>query len=76
MTAKGFTKERLRGGNVTAATEVRFDGFALFINSAVEIHPLTAYLEVGLVYAPEIADRPLVDLPAFLELEGVAHDPS
>jgi hypothetical protein len=36
-TAKGFTEERLRGGNATGATEVRFDRFALFIDSAVEV---------------------------------------
>jgi hypothetical protein len=38
------------------------------MNGAVEVHPLTAYLEVGLVYPPGIADRLLVDLPTFLEL--------
>src|SRR4029077_5562816 len=76
VTAKGFTEERLRGGNVTCATEVRFDGFALFINSAVEVHPLSAYLEVGLVHTPGIADRPLIGLPAFLALWDVTYDPS
>jgi hypothetical protein len=76
VTAKGFTEERLRGGIVTAATEVRLDGFALFINSAVEIHPLTAYLEVGLVHTPGIANRPLISLPALLELRHVTYDPS
>ena len=62
----------LGGGDVTRSTEVGFDGFASFINSAVEVHPLTAYLEVGLVHAPGIADRPLIGLPAFLELWDVA----
>src|ERR1700758_3823644 len=42
------------------AIQVGFDGFALFINSAVDVHPLTACLEVGLVYPPGIADRPLI----------------
>ena len=69
---ESFTEEGLGGGDVTRSTEVGFDGFALFINSAVEVHPLTAYLEVGLVYAPGIADRPLVGLPTFLELWDVA----
>ena len=69
---ESLTEEGLGGGDVTRSTEVGFDGFALFINSAVEVHPLTAYLEVGLVYAPGIADRPLVGLPTFLELWDVA----
>ena len=65
---ESLTEEGLGGGDVTRSTEVGFDGFALFINSAVEVHPLTAYLEVGLVYAPGIANRSLVDSPTFLEL--------
>src|SRR5271168_3644198 len=73
---ESFTEEGLGGGDVTRSTEVGFDGFALFINSAVEVHPLTAYFEVGLVYAPGIADRPLVGLPTFLELWDVAYDPA
>ena len=64
----------LGGGDVTRSTEVGFDGFALFINSTV--HPLTAYLELGLVYAPGIADRPLVSSPAFVELWDVTYDQS
>ena len=37
---------------------------------------MTAYFEVGLVHAPGIADRPLIRLPAFLELWDVANDPA
>jgi hypothetical protein len=60
VTLESFTEEGLGGGDVTRSTEVGFDGFAFFINGAVEVHPLTAYLDVGLIYAPGIADRPLV----------------
>src|SRR5260370_40684365 len=73
---ESFTEEGLGGGDVTRSTEVGFDGFALFINSAVEVHPLTAYLEVGFVHPPGIAHRTLVGLPAFLELWNVAYYPS
>jgi hypothetical protein len=44
---ESLTEEGLGGGDVTRSTEVGFDGFALFINRAVEVHPLTAYFEVG-----------------------------
>jgi len=73
---ESFTEESLGGGNVARSTEVGFDGFTLFIDRAVEVHPLTAYLEVGLVYAPGIADRPLVGLPTFFEVGDVAYDPA
>ena len=45
---ESFTEEGLGGGDITRSAEVGFDGFALFINGAVVIHPSTAYLEVGL----------------------------
>ena len=54
---ESLTEEGLGGGDVTRSTEVGFDGFASLINRAVEVHPLTAYFEVGLVHAPGIADR-------------------
>src|ERR1700757_1002819 len=73
---ESLTEEGLGGGDVRSSTEVGFDSFALFINRAVEVHPLTAYFEVGLVHAPGIADRPLIGLPAFLELWDVAYNPA
>jgi hypothetical protein len=73
---RALRKKALAAGDVTRSTEVGFDGFALLINSAVEVHPLTSYFEVGRVYAPKIADRLLLDLPAFLELWDVAYDPA
>jgi hypothetical protein len=39
---ESFTARGLGGGDVMRSTEVGFDGFALFINNAVEV---TAYLE-------------------------------
>jgi hypothetical protein len=73
---ESFTEEGLGGSDVTRSTEIGSDGFPLFINSTIEVHPLTAYLEVGLVYAPGIANRSLVDSPTFLELWDVAYDPA
>jgi hypothetical protein len=73
---ESFTEEGPGGGDVTRSTLGRIRRFYPFINSAVEVHPLTAYLEVGLVHAPGIADRPLIGLPAFVELWDVTYDPS
>jgi hypothetical protein len=49
------------GGNVTRSTEVGFDGFALFINRAAEVHPLTAYFEVKLHDIPSSGIFRVVD---------------
>jgi hypothetical protein len=56
--------------------QVGFDGFAVFIHGAVQVNPLATHLEVGLIAAPGITDRTFMGLPAFLEFEGVAHDPT
>jgi len=37
---ESFTEEGLGGGDVTCSTDVGFDGFALFINSASSIDRL------------------------------------
>jgi hypothetical protein len=54
VTTKRSTKEGFGSRDVACSTKVGFYGFALFIDGAVEVHPSTAYLEVGLVYAPGI----------------------
>ena len=68
---ESLTEEGLGGGDEPRVRS-RQDLTVLprFINRAVEVHPLTAYFEVGLVHAPGIADRPPIGLPAFLELWG------
>ena len=71
-----LTEEGFGGGDVAGAAKVGPNRFALFVDGAVKVKPLAAHLEVGLVHAPGIADRLLVGLPAFFELQGVAHDPS
>src|ERR1700719_3244200 len=73
---ESFTEEGCGGRDVTRSTQIGFDSVPLFINSTIEVHPLTAYLEVDLVYAPGIANRSLVDSPTFLELWDVAYDPA
>src|ERR1700737_5435895 len=42
---ESFTKEGLGGGDVTRLTGVGLDGFAFFLNSAVEDNPLTPSFE-------------------------------
>ena len=39
-------------------SEEKIDGAALFVYGAIEVYPLTFDLEVRLIYAPRVADRP------------------
>jgi len=68
VTAKRPPEKRLGGGDVAGTAEVGFDRFALFIHGAVQVNPVAAHLEVGLIAAPGITDRTFMGLPAFLEL--------
>jgi hypothetical protein len=72
---RALRKKALAAVDVTRSTEVGFDGFALFINGAVEVDPPPAHLQVSLVDPPGIAHRTLVGLPAFLKLWNVAFLP-
>src|SRR5579871_6032753 len=40
-----FTEESLSGGHVPGTAQVRFEGVAVFIHGAMEIHPLASHLD-------------------------------
>jgi hypothetical protein len=45
----------------------------LLVDGAVQGNPLAVDLQVGFIATPGIAHWPLVRLPAWFELRGVAH---
>lgn len=52
---------------VTAGTQQEVDGVAGFVHGTIEVCPLAPHLEVGLVHAPALANRPLVTTKRLLE---------
>jgi hypothetical protein len=46
------------------------------MHRAIQVNPFAAHREIGFIAAPGITNRTFMDLPAFLEFEGVAHEPT
>jgi hypothetical protein len=51
-------KEPLSGDHITPFAQKKIDGVALSVDGAIEVHPLTTDLDISLIYAPGVADRP------------------
>ena len=60
-------KEQLGGHYVTPFAQKKIDGSTLLIDGAIKVDPLATNLNIGLVYAPGIADRPRITVPALLK---------
>src|SRR5271165_278393 len=54
-------KEPLDGPDVPPSAQEKIDGAARFIYGAIEVDPLAFDLEVSLIDAPRVADRPRIE---------------
>jgi hypothetical protein len=70
-------KEPLSGDYITpfAQDQEKIDGVALFVDGAIEVHLLTTDLDISLIYAPGVADRPRITAPAFLKFRDITLHP-
>src|SRR5277367_3460951 len=68
-------KEPLGGCNVTPFAQEKVDGAPLFIYGAIQVDPLAFDLEVSLIHAPRVADRPRVPAPALFKLRDILLHP-
>jgi hypothetical protein len=69
-------KEPLSGGHITPFAQEKVDGSTMPINGATEVDSLATNLNISLVYAPGIADRQGIPLPAFLKIWDVLLHPT
>src|SRR5271157_4875416 len=68
-------KEPLSGGHITPFAQEKVDGSTLPIDGAIEVDPLATNLNISLVYAPGIADRPRITAPALLKFRDIPLHP-
>jgi Zincin-like metallopeptidase len=68
-------KEPLSGGHITPFAQEKVDGSTMPINGAIEVDPLATNLNISLVYAPGIADRPRITAPALLKFRDIPLHP-
>jgi hypothetical protein len=70
-----FPEERFGCGYIPSAAEPEIDGLTSLVHRSVEIHPLAAYLDVGLIDSPRATSGPAKAIPPVDELWGVPPDP-
>jgi hypothetical protein len=76
LASHGLAKERLGCGHIAPAAQTTIYRPALAINRPIQIDPLPANLNVGLVHPPRCPDRTGKSVPAPLELGRVATNPA
>jgi len=54
MLFRRTAKELFGGGYVTPFTQEKINGSTLFMDRAIQVSPLTLYLNVGLIYTPGV----------------------
>jgi hypothetical protein len=68
-------KEPLSCSHITPSAQEEVDRAACFIHGAIQVDPLASDLEVSLIHAPRVDDRPRVPAPALLKYRHVTLDP-
>src|SRR5450432_167518 len=68
-------QKRFGGVHVPVPAQKEIDRLARFVHGAVQVHPLSVNLYIGLVHPPRSADAPSVAPPALFEFWKVALDP-
>jgi len=76
MLFRRTAKELFGGGYATPFTQEKINGSTLFMDRAIQVNPLTLYLNVGLIYTPGVAHRPRVLVPALFKVRHVPLHPS
>jgi hypothetical protein len=68
-------KEPLSRSHITPSAQEEVDRAARFIDGAIQVDPLTFDLDVSLIHASRVADRPRVPAPAPLKFRQVTLHP-
>lgn len=76
MTLKCSAQEAFGSHQVTVFAEEELHRVTDAVDGAIEIHPLTADLDVGLVQVPLAGDGPLAPVEALQQLRREADDPA
>src|SRR6202167_6700628 len=76
LTPESKPEEGLGRGDVPLGAQQEVDGFSLFVDGTVEIGPASFDFDVSLVGAPGSSRWPSEAVPAFLEFERIALNPT
>src|SRR3954469_5778720 len=76
VSLESLSKESLGCSHISCTAEVRFHRTTNFIYGTVQIHPVAANLDIGLIAAPRPANRSLEWAPEPAEVFRIAHHPA
>ena len=71
-----FREEAFGCFGIACGTEQKFQGVALRIHSAIEVHPHLFHFHVGFIDAPRVSGGFEVRLAAFLQFRSVVLHPA
>lgn len=74
MALQDLQQEAFGRRRVTVFAEEEFDRIAEAVDGAIEIHPLAADFDVGLVHVPLSSDAPFASVGSVQQFKREAHD--
>ena len=73
---EGLLEEGLRRGYIACPAEPEVDRLSSLVHRSIEVGPVAAYLDIGLIDSPRAASGPTKAVPTLDELWGISPDPS
>src|SRR5271163_4920092 len=72
----GLLEEGLRCGYIACPAEPKVDRLSSLVHRSIEVGPVAAYLDIGLIDSPRAASAPTKAVPTLDELWGISPDPA
>ena len=72
--SEGLREEGLRCGYIACPAESEVDRLSSLVHRSIEVGPMAAHLDIGLINSPRAASGPSEAVPTFDELRGIAPD--
>ena len=69
-------EEGLRCGYIACPAEPEVDRLSSLVHRPIELGPVAAYLDIGLIDSPRAASGPTKAVPTLDELWGISPDPA
>ena len=74
--SEGLLEEGLRCGYIACPAEPEVDRLSSLVHRSIEVGPVAAYLDIGLIDSPRAASGPTKAVSTLDELWGISPDPS
>src|ERR1700742_4084904 len=76
LLSEGLLEEGLRCGYIACPAESEVDRLSSLVHLSIEIGPVAAYLDIGLIDSPRAASSPTKAVPTLDKLWGISPNPA